>query len=119
MTVLHVDELERIETPDGFVLRPIRRRFGIEAFGVDAYSPSEAGAQVVEDHDERRLRREEIYLVLRGRVRFTIGGAEHELHPGQLVFVRDPSLRRQAVGLDDDTLVLALVGKPDFSPGSL
>jgi len=107
----HVDELDRIEMADGFVWRPIRRRFDVRAFGVNAYSPSEAGAQVVEEHTERQLGHEEIYLVLRGRALFTIEGNEHELGPGELVFVRDPSLRRGAVGLDDDTVVLALGGK--------
>jgi tetratricopeptide (TPR) repeat protein len=108
----HVDELDRIEMPDGFVWRPVRRRFGIEAFGVNAYSALEAGAQIVEEHSESDLEHEEIYLVLRGRARFTIEGDEHELGPGELVFVRDPVLRRGAVALDADTIVLALGGKP-------
>ena len=112
MSIVHVDELERIEMPDGFVWRPIRRHFGIRGFGVNAYSAREAGAQVVEEHTEKQLHHEEIYLVLRGRARFTVDGNEHELGPGQLVFVRDPELRRGAVALDDDTLVLALGGKP-------
>ena len=50
--------------------------------------------------------------MLRGRVRFTVGDDEHELGPGQLVFVRDPQLRRGAVALTDDAAVLALGGKP-------
>ena len=112
MTWAHVDELDRIELEDGFVWRPVRRRFGIRAFGVNAYSPSEAGAQVIEEHTEESLGHEEIYLVLRGRARFTIGEDAHELGPGELVFIRDPTLRRGAVGLDADTLVLALGGKP-------
>jgi len=94
------------------VWRPVRRRFGIRAFGVNAYSPLEAGAQVIEEHTESTLGHEEIYVVLRGRARFTVGEDEHELGPGQLVFLRDPSLRRGAVGLDADTIVLALGGKP-------
>ena len=112
MNVAHVDELDRIEMPDGFVWRPVRRHFGIRAFGVNAYSPREAGSQVVERHTEAQLGHQEIYVVLRGRARFTIGGDEHELGPGELVFVRDPELERGAVALDDDTLVLALGGKP-------
>jgi len=112
MSWAHVDELDRIELEDGFVWRPVRRRFGIRTFGVNAYSPREAGAQVIEEHTESTLGHEEIYLVLRGRARFTIGEEEHELGPGQLVFLRDPSLRRGAVGLDADTVVLALGGKP-------
>ena len=112
MSVAHVDELDAIEMPDGFVWRPVRRHFGIRAFGVNAYSALEAGGQIVEEHTEGTLGHEEIYLVLRGRARFTIDGNEHELGPGQLVFVRDPSLKRSAVALDDDTVVLALGGKP-------
>jgi tetratricopeptide (TPR) repeat protein len=112
MSWTHVDQLDRIEMADGFVWRPVRRRFGIRAFGVNAYTPREAGAQVIEEHSEETLGHEEIYVVLRGRARFTVGGDEHELGPGQLVFVRDPSLRRGAVGLDADTVVLALGGKP-------
>jgi hypothetical protein len=112
MSWAHVDELDQIEMEDGFVWRPVRRRFGIRAFGVNAYSPREAGAQVIEEHTESTLGHEEIYVVLRGRARFTIGEQEHDLGPGQLVFLRDPSLRRGAVGLDADTVVLALGGKP-------
>jgi tetratricopeptide (TPR) repeat protein len=112
VNVAHVDELDRIELDDGFVWRPIRRHFGIRAFGVNAYSPTTAGSQVVESHTELQLGHEEIYLVLRGRARFTIGDDEHELRQGQLVLVRDPALRRGAVALDEDTVVLALGGKP-------
>ena len=112
MNLAHVDDLDRIELDEGFVWRPIRRRFGIRAFGVNAYTPREAGAQVIEKHTEGRLGHEEIYLVLRGRARFTIDGNDHELGPGQLAFIRDPSLERGAVALDDDTVVLALGGKP-------
>ncbi len=112
MSVTHVDDLDRIEMPNGFVWRPVRRHFGIRAFGVNAYTASEVGGPVVEEHTESQLGHEEIYLVLRGRALFTIGGNEHELAAGQLVFVRDPALERGAIALDGDTVVLALGGKP-------
>jgi tetratricopeptide (TPR) repeat protein len=112
MSIAHIDELDRIEMPDGFVWRPIRRHFDIRGFGVNAYSALEVGGQIVEEHTENQLGHEEIYLVLRGRARFTVDGNEHELAAGQLVFVRDPELRRGAVALDEDTVVLALGGKP-------
>ncbi|MFL5925517.1 MAG: TPR end-of-group domain-containing protein [Gaiellaceae bacterium] len=112
MNLVHVDHLDAVEMADGFVWRPVRRRFGIRGFGVNAYSAREAGAQIVEEHSEKTLQHEEIYLVLRGRVRFTVGGDEHELGPGQLVFVRDPELERGGVAVDADAIVLALGGKP-------
>jgi quercetin dioxygenase-like cupin family protein len=111
MNIAHIDELDAIEMPDGFVWRPVRRRFEIRGFGVNVYTPGRSG-RVVESHTEENLEHEEIYLVLRGRVRFTVGDDQHELGPGQLVFVRDPTLRRGAVALSDDAAVLALGGKP-------
>jgi len=111
MNLVHIDELDAIEMPDGFVWRPVRRRFGIRAFGTNAYTPGASG-RVVEEHTEQQLGHEELYLVLRGRVRFTVGDDEHELGQGQLVYVRDPSLRRSGVALTDDAAVLAVGGKP-------
>jgi tetratricopeptide (TPR) repeat protein len=112
MSIAHIDELDRIEMPDGFVWRPIRRHFDIRGFGVNAYSALEVGGQIVESHTEDQLGHEEIYLVLRGRARFTVDGNEHELAAGQLVFVSDPQLRRGAIALEEETVVLALGGKP-------
>lgn len=111
MNLAHIDELEAIELADGFVWRPVRRHFGIRAFGTNAYTPG-ANGRIVEEHTEGQLEHEEIYLVLRGRVRFTIDGNDHELGQGQLVFVRDPSLKRGAVALTADAAVLAVGGKP-------
>jgi tetratricopeptide (TPR) repeat protein len=112
VSVSHIDELDAIEMPDGFVWHPIRRHFDIRGFGVNAYSSREVGGQIVEEHTERQLEHEEIYLVVRGRARFTVDGNDHELAAGQLVFLRDPQLKRGAVALEEGTVVLALGGKP-------
>ena len=111
MNRAHVDELARIELDDGFVWRPVRRRFGIRAFGVNVYTPGQTG-RVIEEHTESTFEHEELYVVLRGRVRFTVGDDEHELAQGQAVFIRDPALRRGAIAVDDDAVVLALGGRP-------
>lgn len=111
MNLAHLDELDAIEMSDGFVWRPVRRHFGIRAFGTNAYT-SAAGGQIIEEHTEQTYGHEEMYLVLRGRVRFTVDGNDHELGPGQLVHLRDPALRRGAVALTDDAAVLAVGGKP-------
>jgi quercetin dioxygenase-like cupin family protein len=111
VNIVHIDELDRHEMADGFVWRPVRRHFGIQAFGTNAYTPGASG-RVVEEHTEQTLGHQEIYLILRGRVRFTVDGNEHELGQGQLVFLRDPSVRRGAVALTDDAAVLAVGGKP-------
>lgn len=112
MNVAHVDELERIQMPDGFVWRPVRSHFGIRAFGTNAYTPSAPRSLVLEEHTEGQLEHQEVYVVLRGRARFTVGDDTFELGPRQLVAIRDPSLRRGAVALDSDTAVLAIGAKP-------
>lgn len=112
MSITHIDALDALEMPDGFVWRPIRRHFDIRGFGVNAYTAREVGGLIVEPHTEGTLKHEEIYLVVRGRALFTVDGNEHELGAGQLVFLRDPELRRGAVALEADTIVLALGGKP-------
>ena len=111
MNTVHIDELDRNEMSDGFVWRPVRRHFGIQAFGTNVYTPGASG-RVIEEHTENVYGHEEIYLVLRGRVRFTVDGDDHDLGQGQLIFLRDPSLRRGAVALTDDAAVLTVGGKP-------
>jgi quercetin dioxygenase-like cupin family protein len=112
VNIAHIDELEARAMRDGFVWRPVRHRFGIRAFGVNAYTAQEVGGQIVEEHTESQLEHEEIYLVLRGRIRFTAGDDEHELSQGQLIFLRDPSLKRGATALTEDAAVLAIGAKP-------
>ena len=93
-----------------FVWRPVRRRFGISAFGSNAYSAEKAGQRVIEEHFERDGH-EEMYVVLRGRATFTLGDDELDAGPGTLVFVR-PGTRRGAIAAEDDTFVLAVGAKP-------
>ncbi len=108
--VAHVDELEELPINQGeFVWRPVRRRFGISAFGTNAYT-GRAGQRVVEEHSERDGH-EEMYVVLRGRATFTLGDDELDAPAGTLVFVR-PGTRRGAVAAEDGTAVLVVGAKP-------
>jgi mannose-6-phosphate isomerase-like protein (cupin superfamily) len=107
----HVDELDTMPVSNGeFVWRPVRRRFGISAFGTNAYSAEKAGQRVLEEHFEREGH-EEMYVVLRGRAAFTLGDDELDAGPGTLVFVR-PGTRRGAIAAEDDTFILAVGAKP-------
>ena len=108
--VAHVDELEELPINNGeFVWRPVRRRFGITAFGTNAYT-ARAGQRVVEEHFERD-NHQEMYVVLRGRATFTLGDDEIDAPAGTLVFVR-PNTRRGAIAAEDGTAVLAVGAKP-------
>jgi tetratricopeptide (TPR) repeat protein len=99
-------------TGAGIDWRPVRRTLGIRAFGINAYTADEAGKHVVEEHSESQLRHEEVYVVVSGRARFTLGDDEVEAGPGTLVYLRDPETRRAAVALEPGTTVLAVGGKP-------
>src|SRR2546430_15958467 len=69
--VAHIDELEELPINNGeFVWRPVRRRFGITAFGTNAYTGN-AGQRVIEEHFERENHKE-MYDVLRGRATFML-----------------------------------------------
>jgi mannose-6-phosphate isomerase-like protein (cupin superfamily) len=109
--IAHVDELDTMPVNNGeFVWRPVRRRFGISAFGTNAYSAEKAGQRVVEEHFERDGH-EEMYVVLRGRATFTLGDDELDAGSGTLVFVR-PGTRRGAIAAEDHTFILAVGAKP-------
>lgn len=112
--MVHVDELDSIPVA-GVVWHPLRRRLGITAFGINAYTASAVGRHVVEEHDESSSGaggHEEIYLVVRGHATFTLDGETVDAPAGTFVFVRDPAVRRSAVAKDGETLVLAVGGEP-------
>jgi len=104
---VHVDELDAIPVA-GVVWHPVRRRLGIEAFGMNAYTAEAVGKQIVEEHDESSLGHQEVYVVIRGRVTFTVGGETVDAPAGTIVFIREPTLRRVAVAETEDALVLAV-----------
>jgi mannose-6-phosphate isomerase-like protein (cupin superfamily) len=109
--IARVDDLDVMPVNNGeFVWRPVRRRFGITAFGSNAYSAEKAGQRVIEEHFERDGH-EELYVVLRGRATFTLGDDEVDAGPGTLVFLR-PGTRRGAMAAEDDTFILAVGAKP-------
>jgi len=116
--VAHIDELEELPINNGeFVWRPVRRRFGITAFGTNAYTGN-AGQRVIEEHAERD-NHQEMYVVIRGRATFTLGDDEVDAPAGTIVFVR-PNTRRGAIAAEDGTAVLAVGAKPGvvFEPSA-
>ena len=113
---IHVRDLDAIPVGDGLVWHPVRRRFDIRAFGVNAYTSDAVGHQVVEEHDETRSSgpggHEELYVVVSGRATFTIDGEIVDAPAGTLVFIRDPKVKRVAIAEEEGTLVLAVGGEP-------
>jgi hypothetical protein len=110
--VARLDELESLPGPGTLRWTPIRRRFGLSAFGMNAYTAREAGQDVVEEHTESTLGHEEVYVVVAGRATFTLGAETVDAPAGTIVVLRDPTTRRYAVAAEPATTVLAVGGKP-------
>jgi tetratricopeptide (TPR) repeat protein len=112
---VRLDDLDAIPVAEGVVWRPLRKRLGIRAFGTNAYTSEGVGQHIVEDHDELGSGaggHEEMYVVVRGRARFTIDGEELDAPAGTVVFLRDPALRRVAIAEEADTIVVAVGAVP-------
>ena len=93
----------------------MRRRLGIRAFGINAYTAERVGQHVVEEHDELGSGaggHEEMYVVVSGRATFTIGGEDLDAPAGTIVFLRDPAIKRVAIAEEEGTVVLAVGGEP-------
>jgi hypothetical protein len=110
--VVHIDELESypIANQQGLTWRPVRRRFDIQAFGINAYTAERAGQRVVEEHRETD-NHEELYVVVSGRATFTLDGNEHDAPAGTLVHC-PPDTLRGAVAVAPGTTVLGVGAKP-------
>jgi tetratricopeptide (TPR) repeat protein len=101
-----------LPAPGSLRWTPLRKHFGITAFGINAYTATEVGQDVVEEHDEARLGHEELYIVIAGRATFVLDGDEVDVPAGSAVFLRDPRIKRYARAEEAGTTVLAVGGKP-------
>ena len=108
-----LEDMPLVKSSADFGVRPVRLHFGINSFGINAYS-ARAGKRVIEEHDELGHgagRHEELYFVATGHATFELGGEEVDAPAGTVVFVRDPAVRRGAVA-KTDTTVLVVGGIP-------
>ena len=114
-------QVMRLDEIDGYAEdgRPrwhmIRSVLGIESFGINAWRATEAGQQIIGEHDELGSGaggHEELYFVLSGRATFTVEGEPVDAPAGSLVFVKDPAMRRGAVADEAATEILVIGGRP-------
>jgi tetratricopeptide (TPR) repeat protein len=89
---------------------PVRRRFDIGAFGVNAWAGDE-GTELIGAHEERSTGHEEVYVVIAGHASFSLGDETIDAPAGTIVFVRDPETRRGATATAAGTTILS-VGAP-------
>jgi tetratricopeptide (TPR) repeat protein len=105
-----LDDIEREPTRPEWI--PLRRRFGITAFGVNAWSASGPGDELIPEHEESSIGHEELYVVVDGHATFTVGGEEIDAPAGTMVFVRDPAVKRGARAREGGATILTVGAKP-------
>jgi tetratricopeptide (TPR) repeat protein len=110
--VAHLDDIDEI-TDGREPWRPVRLHFGIQAFGVNAWTAPNTGDRIINEHDESDGpdSQEELYLVLHGRAKFELDGEQVDAPTGTLVFAR-PGVKRTAFAEEPGTTLLALGGTP-------
>jgi len=109
--ILTLDELDTASHRDSTLI-PVRHALGFRAAGLNAWK-ADAGGQLIPPHEEDSGI-QELYAVVRGRARFTVGEEEAEAPAGTLVFV--PSeVFRTALAVEDGTIVF-VVGGPVGEP---
>jgi len=98
-------------TDDGRQRFDLRRKLGITAFGVNAFS-APSGVDVIREHNETLLGeagQEELYVVLNGAATFEVDGESVEAPSGSLVRVQ-PTAKRKATATEDGTTILVIGG---------
>jgi len=107
--VRHLEDIEEI-TDGRCPWRPVRYELGITSFGVNAFTGRNAGDRLINEHDEEG-EDEELYMVVAGRARFTLGEDTVDAPSGTFVFAR-PGLTRTAFAEEPGTTLLAIGGRP-------
>ncbi len=114
-TVMRLDEIEGYADEGRPRWHMIRAMLGIESFGINAWRATEAGQEIIGEHDELGQGaggHEELYLILSGRATFTVDGEFVPAPAGSLVYVKDPAAKRSAVADEAATTVLVIGGCP-------
>ena len=116
--ILSLDDLDRVPyRGSGEVLRPLGRRLGFRPFGVNVWSADAAGDKLIPPHEEDSGH-EELYAVVRGTARFTVGDETFDAPAGTLIHVKSGTFR-VATAAKPATIILVAGAKEGeaFVPG--
>ena len=105
-----VRKLDEVPTVPGAGVRwhPLQHHFRLSAFGANVFAAESEGDELIGEHDETASGQEELYIVLRGAVRFSLDGETHTVEALGVVAVTDPSVRRSATAMEPGATLLAL-----------
>jgi hypothetical protein len=108
--ILSLDDLPRVPyRGSGETLRPLRLALGFRPFGVNVWSADIVGDNLIPPHEEQSGH-EELYVVVRGTARFTVGDESYDAPAGTLIHVTANTFRT-ATAAAPNTMVLAAGGK--------
>jgi mannose-6-phosphate isomerase-like protein (cupin superfamily) len=111
-SIAHVDDVE--PAGPGGAVRFMRRRLGVEAFGVNWF---ELGPNVVgREHDETDTGQEEVNVVVRGSGIYRIEGEDVEVREGTFVRFDPDTTRCPIAGPEGMTLVAIGARRGSYEP---
>jgi hypothetical protein len=111
-SIVNVDELDG-EGPGGAV-RFVRRRLGVEAFGINWFEipPGSDGRE----HNEQETRQEEVIVVVRGCGSYRVDGAEVPVRVGTVIRFDPETTRVPMAGPEGLTFVAVGARRGSYEP---
>jgi hypothetical protein len=107
-----LDDLDYWEYKETLTGR-VRQELGITAFGVNSWLGKNVGDRVIPEHaEDQEGDQDELYVVVRGRARFEVGGDTVDAPQGTLVYVPAGPTVRTAFAEEPGTTVLAVGATP-------
>jgi mannose-6-phosphate isomerase-like protein (cupin superfamily) len=91
--------------------QPLNRPLGVTAFGINAMA-CEPGEDFDISHDEVESGQQEAYVVVSGRVEFSVGGDTVSAGPGQVVSAPDPRAVRSYRALEPGSRMVCIGAAP-------
>ena len=113
-TVSEITTVPRVSDngPDDPAWYPLQHALGIDTFGLNLFVATRAQQTLVEEHEESESGQQELYLLLEGESVFELDGEQVPLHPGMVVAVIEPSVRRSAKAVTPGTRLLVVGAAP-------
>ncbi len=100
-SIVHVDDIEA--SGPGGAVRFVRRKLGVEAFGINWY---ELGPNVVgREHDETATGQEEVNVIIRGSGVYRIDGEDVPVRAGTFLRFDPETMRVPVAGPDGLTMI--------------
>jgi quercetin dioxygenase-like cupin family protein len=111
-SVVHVEEIEG-EGPGGAV-RFVRRRLGVEAFGINWFElPPNAEGKT---HDETTSQQEEVVVVIGGSGVYRVEDEEISVQPGTFLRFDPETTRVPVAGLEGLTMIAVGARRGSYEP---